>query len=463
MLKLKLTAPVYKRFLARRLSVSRNDRTVCWPKPDYGPMEVMRSDLMNGIKVASAKPLGAQIGACTIMYQAGSRYEWDDQIGASHFLRALSSGSGCGYSAYMKARYLQQCGAAITCTSDRQSIAYTLRCPVSCFPDLKNVLLDAAQRCCYHQWEIDDRKPLVRDDLERRHPEQIVMDLVQRAAFAGPLANSVFCEDERISGMSQETLQCFAQTNFISVRCSVGSVGVPFEETLRMAERIELRRERPPDPCTLPTFPKSGYEYHDLGSGSDTWIALAVPGCSSCDISCLLKHSIVAAACGTGNIQLGQHDMDRTQQPPLGLMAGNDIYTDYKAFNLSYFDQGIFGVLAKTRSCTAKQAALCAAEFLVNVGDLDFKQIEVGKKRLKVSLALHDEDCVKVSEGLALQVANNMQIDSAKNSMCMVDLIPADEVCATAKVLSSKSRCMSVAVVGDIGAVPEGRELLCGF
>ncbi|KAL0870266.1 hypothetical protein ABMA27_005297 [Loxostege sticticalis] len=459
----KLSGPFYKRFLARHFSVGRNDRTTCWPKPDYGPMEVMRSDLMNGIKVASAKPLGAQIGACTIMYQAGSRYEWDDQLGASHFLRAASSGSGCGYSSYMKSRFLQQCGAALTCTTDRQSIAYTLRCPVSMFPDLKNILLDAAARCCYHQWELDDRKPLIRDDLVRRTPEQIVMDLIQRAAFGGPLGNSVFCEEDRIDGMTQDSVVCFATTNFKTVRCTVGSVGVPFEETLKMAERIELRRERPPDPCTPLSFFKSGYEYHDLGAGSDTWIALAVPGCSSCDISCLLKHCIVASACGTGHIQVGQHDMDRTPQPPLGLMAGNDIYTEYKAFNISYFDLGIFGVLARTRACSAKQVALSAAEFLAHVGDLNFRQIDVGKRRLKVSLALHDEDCVKVSEGLALQLANNLQIDSAKNSMCMVDMTPPDEVCATAKMLSAKSGCMSVAVVGDIGVVPEGRELLCGF
>lgn len=47
---------------------------------------------------------------------------------------------------------------------------------------------------------------------------------------------------------------------------------------------------------------------------------------------------------------------------------------------------------------------------------------------------------MKVSEGLALQLANNLQIDSAKNSMCMVDMTPPDEVCATAKMLSAKSK-----------------------
>lgn len=68
------------------------------------------------------------------------------------------------------------------------------------------------------------------------------MDLIQRAAFGGPLGNSVFCEEDRIDGMTQDSLVCFAQTNFKTVRCTVGSVGVPFEETLKMAERIELRR-----------------------------------------------------------------------------------------------------------------------------------------------------------------------------------------------------------------------------
>lgn len=53
----------------RKFSVHQCDWTRCWPKPDYGPVEVQRSVLLNGIKVAASKPLGAQIGCCTIMYQ----------------------------------------------------------------------------------------------------------------------------------------------------------------------------------------------------------------------------------------------------------------------------------------------------------------------------------------------------------------------------------------------------------
>lgn len=71
------------------------------------------------------------------------------------------------------------------------------------------------------------------------------MDLIHKAAFRGPLSNSVFCPEERIDDMSSDSLLSFVQSNFITVRCTVGSVGVPFEETLKMAERIELRRVSP--------------------------------------------------------------------------------------------------------------------------------------------------------------------------------------------------------------------------
>lgn len=67
------------RFLTRQFSIGHADWGVCWPKPDYGPMDVMRSDLMNGTKVASAKPLGSQIGACTIMYQV-CKTIWESEV-----------------------------------------------------------------------------------------------------------------------------------------------------------------------------------------------------------------------------------------------------------------------------------------------------------------------------------------------------------------------------------------------
>ncbi|KOB78435.1 Cytochrome b-c1 complex subunit 2, mitochondrial [Operophtera brumata] len=308
----------------RQLSTGRVCNNLCWPKADYGPLEVQRSVLMNGIKVAAAKHLGAQIASCTIMYQ----------LGATHFIRAASSASGCGYTSFSKMRVLQQHGCSLTCSSDRQTIAFTLRCPLTCFSELRSYLLDAASRCCYHQWEMDDRKTLVREDLIRLN---------------------------RIDEMYENSLNCYASTHFKSDICTVASVGLPFEETMKLAEKIQY-------------------------------------------------------------VRTGQHFHDRSPMAPLGTMAGTDVYTQYRAFNISYMDTGVFGILAKSKAHAAWNTAIAASEFLIKIGDLTCQQIEVGKNRLKLALALHDEDPVRVSEGLALQLASNVQLDSAKNSMCLAHI-----------------------------------------
>ncbi|XP_026727582.1 cytochrome b-c1 complex subunit 2, mitochondrial-like isoform X2 [Trichoplusia ni] len=426
----------------RKFSVHQCDWTRCWPKPDYGPVEVQRSVLLNGIKVAASKPLGAQIGCCTIMYQSGSRYECDDSLGATHFIRAASSASSCAYSGFHKMRFLPQHGASITCTSNRQSIAYTLLCQPSIYSEMKCYLLDTVLRCYFKQWEIDDLKPLIRDDLHRITPEMRVIDLAQKACWGGSLANSMFCENSRIDGMTGEVLDNFANFNYKTDHCTVASVGVPFEETLKMAEAIEPRREKPGPRVLVPSRPRRGFEFYDLGPDSETWICVVVPGCGSSDIKNLIMHAIVASACGTENIQDGLHCLDRTPQQPLGLMSG---------------------IVARTRACTAWKVAVAASEFLTNVGDLNFKQIDVGKKRLKVRLALNDDNCVTLTEGLALQLANGVQIDSAKNSIAMVDQMSNDEISCVAQGLSKKYKDMAYAVVGDITKVPHNKELICGF
>lgn len=89
---------------------------------------------------------------------------------------------------------------------------------------------------------MDDLKPLIRDDLHRIHPEKRVIDLAQKACWAGPLTNSMYCDPFRINDMTGEHLNNYTDWNYKTDHCTVASVGVPFEETMKMAEAIEPRR-----------------------------------------------------------------------------------------------------------------------------------------------------------------------------------------------------------------------------
>lgn len=98
-------------------------------------------------------------------------------------------------------------------------------------------------RVYYRSIDLEDVvRPMVKTELARIPSEQRVMDLIQKAFWGGALSNSIFCEESRIGGMSQEILNCYAGTFFKTNRCTFGSVGVPFEEVLQLAEHIDCGR-----------------------------------------------------------------------------------------------------------------------------------------------------------------------------------------------------------------------------
>lgn len=101
-----------------------------------------------------------------------------------------------------------------------------------------------AYRCSYPQHEIDDRKDQIRGDLTRISPDVRVMDFVQKAAFKGGLSNSTFCVRERIDAMSQCVLTTYVAERFRTCDLAIGSFGLGFDEVMKLAESVDIRKVR---------------------------------------------------------------------------------------------------------------------------------------------------------------------------------------------------------------------------
>ncbi|KAG7300073.1 hypothetical protein JYU34_015607 [Plutella xylostella] len=461
---------------SRRVATSARARSL--PQPDYGPAEIRRSELSNGIKMAVAQPWGAPMAACTIMYRAaGSRFEADSSLGASHFLRACSDCSGRGSSGYLKTRDLMQHGAALACSTDRQTVSYTLTCVPSDFQHLKYYLLDAACRCSYPQHEIDDRKDQIRGDLTRISPDVRVMDLVQKAAFKGGLSNSTFCVRERIDAMSQCVLTTYVAERFRTCDLAIGSFGLGFDEVMKLAESVDIRKSKSPaDPRSAW---RAGQESHDMGRDADTYIALAVPGAGTQDFgreagklrlpptnlsphlpSSLLKLAILSSALGSGSMT-SNHELDVSTELPVDYLVDGDVFTSYSTFNLSYSDAGIFGVLAKTRACSAASVAHKAASFLRDIGQIDLASIDAGKRRLQLNLSLHYSDPASMAEDLAFQCGAGAAVDGAKDAIAKIHATdPSDVKQMAVELPASIKTTLAMAVVGDVPVTPFREEII---
>ncbi|VVC95946.1 unnamed protein product [Leptidea sinapis] len=139
-------------------------------------------------------------------------------------------------------------------------------------------------------------------------------------------------------------------------------------------------------------------------------------------------------ACGTGNVSQGQHDTDRVGQGALSDFS-KDIFTDYRAFNISYFETGLFGIVGKSlasNACTTAKNVVC---FLSKLDCLTEDQLELGRRRLKLALAQEYDNCVAESHSLALQLANNVQFNNVQELLASVDCISIEELSATVKNL----------------------------
>lgn len=82
---------------------------------------------------------------------------------------------------------------------------------------------------------------MVREDHLRLHPQERVMDLIQTASWTGGLANSMYCPEGLIDDMDEDALNCFAYTHYRTDEMTVASVGIPFEETIKLASWLEFK------------------------------------------------------------------------------------------------------------------------------------------------------------------------------------------------------------------------------
>lgn len=97
-------------------------------------------------------------------YRAGSRNESYDNLGASHVIRNAAGLSTKSSSGFGITRSLQQVGASLTATSDREVLSYTVEITRNQLDEGLNQLQAASTNQIFKPWEIEDNLPRLRAD-----------------------------------------------------------------------------------------------------------------------------------------------------------------------------------------------------------------------------------------------------------------------------------------------------------
>ncbi|XP_019870660.1 cytochrome b-c1 complex subunit 2, mitochondrial [Aethina tumida] len=407
-------------------------------KPCY---EIRSTTLTNKTVVVSADNESA-ITRISIIVRAGSRNETADNLGVTHLLRNCAGLSTKNVSQFLITRNIQQVGASLTATSDRETISYTLEGTKSAVDKVLPFLTEVATQQVFKPWEVSDTIPRLHLDIATRPLQVRAIDLLHKAAYRTGLGNSLFIPKFQIGKISSETLQHYVCTNFTNSRTAVVGAGIGHDALCKIAQGITLGSGG--GDCS-PSPYKGGEVRSDKG-GDLAFVAIATEGASIQNPKEALAFAVLQRALGAGP-QIKWSSRDN------GLLSRAVTDVDFAgcAINTNYSDTGLFGVLVAVPAKSAGKVVKCAYNLLNNLcaseGD-----ITRGKNQVKTALLLESESGAHVVESLGNQAVLTGNPQSAATLADMVDeLSNSDIQQAVEKVKKGKK---SLASVGNLVDVP---------
>lgn len=102
---------------------------------------------------------------------AGSRQETTDNLGAAHLMRICAGLSTANASQFGIIRNIQEVGANLSVTADRELIAYTLEGTRDAVEKTLPFLTEVATKQIFKPWEVSDNEPRLRLELATRPPQ----------------------------------------------------------------------------------------------------------------------------------------------------------------------------------------------------------------------------------------------------------------------------------------------------
>ncbi|XP_068906001.1 cytochrome b-c1 complex subunit 2, mitochondrial [Tenebrio molitor] len=418
----------------------------CAPAPigGTGDYEVKNTTLPNNLVVASAEN-ESPISRISIVFRAGSRNETPDNAGVTHALRICAGLSTKNSSQFAITRNIQQAGANLTATSDREIIAYTLEGTRKAIEKTLPFLTEVVTQQVFRPWEVSDNVPRQRLELATRPPQLRAVDLLHKAAFRRGLGNSLYSAKYNLGNVSSETLQHYVASNFTSGRGAVVGLGVDHSQLVQYAQTLSLE---PGEGSTTPS-PYLGGEIRSDKGGELAFIAIGGQGAALKDSKEALAFAVLQRAQGVGpQVKWGSVD-----NGVLSKAIGGTGTTQFAitALNASYSDAGLFGVLVAAPGISAGKVVEAAAQVLKG-GSLSDADISRGKNQLKAAILMDNESGSNAIRLIATQAALLGSAKSPSQLAAEVDSVSAADVNAALKKVSSGK--LSIASVGNLRSVP---------
>lgn len=316
---------------------------------------------------------------------------------------------------------MQQIGASLDATCDRELIAYTVELSREHLDTGLKYLQAAVTHQIFKPWELDDNKPRLRADIANISDQVRAVELLHKAAFRSGLGNSVFIPDYQIAKLNSETLQSYVAHNFTTNRAAVVGVGIDHQLLVGFAQNLAIESGAGKD--TASKFSGANDARLDKSS-SFSHVAVATQGAPMQNFKEALAFAVLQAAYGIAPATK-RGDSQGTLAKAITQTSRSPIAAS--ALNVSYSDNGLFGFVVSAKAGSIDKAVKAGVAALKS-GSVSDEAIARGKTQVKIAILEATVSGRALNEILGVQAALLGEAHSADKLVAEIDALSASDV-----------------------------------
>lgn len=395
----------------------------------------------------------------SVVIKAGSRYEDIESEGATHFLKHLAFKESKTKSPLRLIRDLEHIGASYQTNITRETISYNLKAvrsndkvSLAVLADSIHALLNPAVA----EYDVNSLKSVVNEETQSvdRDPRATILSALHTEAFGVTgLGRSLYAQNYVIDDMTPEKILNHVNQHYRKGNgMIIVATGV---EHKALSDLLTSKFQQ--GAAASPLKNQAGASNYSGGTtiripGSlPTHIGIAFKGVPSSHVDraalIVLQHIIGGFTHVVGKPLSAGHSAFSSRLTQA--IKSNQGIESAEAFNLSYSDAGLFGVIAASnKHGNGNELFNLVKSTLDGASNIKDEEVEVAKQLAKLSINRKREDCVW---GLSTEIAN-AQLSGANWSLNglaeSVDKVQVADLTRVAKELF-KSNAILVAA-GDV-------------
>jgi len=407
----------------------------------------------SGLKVATLED-HSPIARVAAVVKSSAIDETHGQLGATHALRVCSSLATRNYSQFGLSRNLNQIGAELTITSNREETTYLLEATRDHLSRGVDILAEIISRPELRHWEVSDAKERLNFDLDvfDQRPELKAVELIHKAAFRNGLDKSLYAPRFNLGNLNSATLEDFRSKTFTSNNLTLIGTGLKHEDLVHYSDLFRLSGDAG---VARAKSAYNGGEVREENTSQLVHVILAAEGANSSAKESVLAE-LIAHAYGTGAPRVKYSTGASKVEKIASALATKPMAVS--AFNASYSDTGILGyhIVADKKDIGKVTKAVYLESRATAANGLTEADLTRAKNSYKMSLALAAES----SQGVIESIARNP--DNANNSLNLtevfkaIDAVTVKELNACLAITSTNK--LSMAAVGDLSELPRMEE-----